>query len=557
MSTIIRRDQIGSNVARATAVPVSPEVAPDAGATPEQGSLLSRIGPTALVVAALMGIAAWGHFSHWTMPKFSSLFGASAEPLAEEWCATHNVAEAVCIECNPDLRPARPSFGWCKTHGVHNCTLEHPEVAQLSKPASVSGEMIARAERALALRPRSENNALCRLHDRYIQFASAETLEKVGVEIAVTEERPLVEAISAPGEVTYDETKMAHLASRVTGVVWGAERQVGDRVNAGDVLAYIDSTDVGRAKGELLAAVAQLRLKQTNVERLRPLAADGTVPGFRMREAEAAWDEARIRVQTSEQALVNLGLVVDASTFDKTDIDAIGKRIQFLGLPADMTSKLDAATTTSNLFPIRAPLSGVVVSRHVVEGEAVEAGTVVFAVADTESLWLTLNVKQEDAPFLTPGQTVLFRPSGSGPVEELSGKLAWISTEADDQTRTVAVRAQLPNPHGRLRSNTFGTGRVVLREEPSAVMVPSEAVHWDGTCHVVFVRDQDYFKEDSPKFFHVRSVRVGVKEGDTTEIIAGLLPGEVIASRNSVVLEAQLLKSNLGAGCGCVDGHGH
>ena len=58
-----------------------------------------------------------------------------------------------------------------------------------------------------------------------------------------------------------------------------------------------------------------------------------------------------------------------------------------------------------------------------------------------------------------------------------------------------------------------------------------------------------------PRFFHVRSVRLGVKDGDTTEIIAGLLPGEVIASKNSVVLEAQLLKSNLGAGCGCCEEH--
>jgi cobalt-zinc-cadmium efflux system membrane fusion protein len=80
-------------------------------------------------------------------------------------------------------------------------------------------------------------------------------------------------------------------------------------------------------------------------------------------------------------------------------------------------------------------------------------------------------------------------------------------------------------------------------------------MHWDGNCHVVFVRDKNYHDEQSPKFFHVRSVRPGVRDGDLTEIIAGLLPGEVIASKNSVVLEAQLLKSNLGAGCGCADGH--
>ena len=57
-----------------------------------------------------------------------------------------------------------------------------------------------------------------------------------------------------------------------------------------------------------------------------------------------------------------------------------------------------------------------------------------------------------------------------------------------------------------------------------------------------------------PGLENMRSVRPGVKDGGATEIIAGLLPGEVIASKNSVVLEAQLLKSNLGAGCACCQG---
>ena len=95
----------------------------------------------------------------------------------------------------------------------------------------------------------------------------------------------------------------------------------------------------------------------------------------------------------------------------------------------------------------------------------------------------------------------------------------------------------------------------MLREEPKAVVVPSESVHSDGCCSVVFVRDKDFLQEGLAKFFHIRKVRLGFRDQDTTEIIAGLLPGEVIASKNSVVLEAQLLKSNLGAGCGCADGH--
>jgi cobalt-zinc-cadmium efflux system membrane fusion protein len=127
--------------------------------------------------------------------------------------------------------------------------------------------------------------------------------------------------------------------------------------------------------------------------------------------------------------------------------------------------------------------------------------------------------------------------------------VSWISTAVDEPTRTIKVRVDLPNAEGRLRANTFGTARIVLREEPQAIVVPTEAVHTDGTCHIVFVRDKHFHEAGSAKFFHIRTVRPGVKQGEMTEIIAGLLPGEVVASKNSVVLQAQLLKSGLGAGC--------
>jgi membrane fusion protein, heavy metal efflux system len=206
------------------------------------------------------------------------------------------------------------------------------------------------------------------------------------------------------------------------------------------------------------------------------------------------------------------------------------------------------------LLPVRSSLDGVVVERKAVEGEVVDSKTVLFDVADTSRLWLTLNVRQEDAKYISLGQTALFRESDSANEPDSKGTVGWISTNADDVTRTVKVRVDLSNADGKLRANTFGTGRIVLRDEPKAMVVPSDAIHWDGTCNVVFVRDKNFLQPDAPKIFHVRSVRPGVKEGATTEVIAGLLPGEVIASTNSVVLEAQLLKSNMGAGCACCEG---
>jgi cobalt-zinc-cadmium efflux system membrane fusion protein len=118
----------------------------------------------------------------------------------------------------------------------------------------------------------------------------------------------------------------------------------------------------------------------------------------------------------------------------------------------------------------------------------------------------------------------------------------------DEKTRTLQVRAEVSNTDGRLRANVFGTGRIILRAEEQAVTVPSEAVHWDGNCNVVFIWDKNSSRKDAAKVFHVRAVVPGVKDAQYTEMITGLLPGEVVAARNSNILRAELLKASLGEG---------
>lgn len=507
-------------------------------------SWLRHVGPTAMVMAVLAGLAFWGHLTDWTLPKFSTLIG-NATVRVDDWCKDHNVPASQCIECLPELVAALPDFGWCKVHGIAQCPLDHPEIAQLNTPPEITPVILERVQRALTVKPRSENSSRCVLHRRRIQFASVEALAKVGVDIALAQEKPVVEAVVANGEVVYDPTRTASPKSRVAGTVWRVEKQIGDRVQHGDVLVIIDAAEVGKAKSDYLQAMAQVRLKETNLQRLQPLSQERIISGRQFTEAEVEMQEARIRLHSAQQTLINLGLPVSSDSFANLDLDQIALRIQYLGLPEELAT----TSTSSNLFPLRAALDGVVVNSHVVDGAVIDTTTPLFDLADVSQMWLMLDLRQEDAGFISLGQTVLFRPNDSQSQTPIQGNVDWMSTAVDEQTRTVKVRVNLPNAQGQLRANTFGTGQIVLREEPHATVIPAEAVHWDGSCHVVFVRDKNYFQPNAAKFFHVRPVRLGVTEGNSTEIIAGILPGEVVASKNSVVLEAQLLKSNLGAGC--------
>lgn len=270
------------------------------------------------------------------------------------------------------------------------------------------------------------------------------------------------------------------------------------------------------------------------------------VAGQRLLEAEADRDQAEAAVRKAVQTLVNLGLPIGLEELRSKTGQQIAERLHFLGLPAEVSRQLSARKTTANLLPILATRDGVVVSRDVVAGEVIDTSKTLFTVVDNRKMWLLLDVPLEDAQLVKVGQQVQFRPDGSD--HEQIGQVTWISTRVDVETRTVQVRAELSNKKGDLRDEGFGTGQIVLREEEDAIVVPKEAVHWEGCCHVVFVRDKDFFDEDSFKVFHTRMVRPGVTTANQTEIIAGLLPGEVVVTKGGGVLRAELLKGNLGAG---------
>jgi len=501
--------------------------------------------PALAVMAVLAGLGYAGHHTGWKIPKFSE-FNGSAAVVLDDWCDEHGVPESQCVACNPDEYPKPQDHGWCKEHGVHQCPFDHPDVAQVKVTPQIALADLERARRALKLRPRIENNFACNNPGRRIQFASPEAVKKAGIDVEPVERSRIVEFISVTGEIRYDETRLARLSSKSAGTVWRVEKQIGDRVKRGEILALIDAAEVGRVKALLLTALAQENLQQQIQKRLRVLADKGIVPGRQLQEATTALSQARTQVLAAQQALINLGLPIAIDRLRGLSERQLTTQIQFLGLPNRLIKRFDPATTTSNLLPITAPLDGIVATRNVVAGEVVDSRKVLFELVDTKQMWLVLSVPLEEAKHVRTGQKIKFLADDAS--HEITGRLAWISTTADPKTRTVQVRANLPNTNNSLRSETFGLGRIVLREEKAAIVVPNSAVMWDGSCHVVFVRDKAYFKKDAPKLFHTRSVRPGAKTGTYTEILAGVLPGEVVATAGSDVLRAQLLKNNLGAG---------
>ena len=509
------------------AAPERPHTAEPAAPAKPSGSRVWRVVktvagwvPTVLTVAALGGLGWFGHHYDWALPA-SPL--AAEEDAGPAWCEEHGVAEDACINCTAGLVEEPADLSFCKVHGVHGCVLENPSLAEVPgvDDREVTDADLERAARALAVKPRRENLSLSRLPGTRVQFASVEAAREAGVEVAPVETRAVTESVPAAGEVRYDATRTAHVSPPAEGIVRSVLVEPGATVEAGQPLATVDSQKAGGLRADLAAARSEARRARTERDRLAPLVSRNVIAGKRLTEADAELEAATAAVDRAERALRNLGLDPAAGS----DGDA-------------------------NLITVFSPLNGRVVNLHAVVGEVVGRGESLMTVSDTSRVWVDLRVPAEDAAFAEVGRTVRYTPDGTDRIYE--GEVIWVDSELDPATRTVRVRAAVPNPDGALRNESFGAGELVLRVEDEAVAVPAEALMWDGENTLAFVRDARWFEEGRPKFFTARSVRPGVDAGNGyVEVIAGLLPGEVVATGGGDVLRAQLLKSNLGAGCTC------
>lgn len=508
---------------------------------------VAHVMATAVALAFVAGLLSIGLATGWSLPKFSDMRGVSG-PDKDDWCTEHSVPESICVECKKKDAGHNKDLGWCRVHGVHDCPHCRADVAQTPASTVATDEDRERSARALAFSPRVENNSKCNLHERRIQFANDEVISRLGIEVVPAGLAAVTESVSAPGEIAFDPTRIARLSSRVPGSVWWVARQVGDKVKREEVLALVDAAEVGKAKADFQQAIVQLDLKRQTLANLS--SSTGAITGRQVQDAEAAVEEGQIRLLQTEQSLANLGMPIRAESLKGLNPAEVASKLQFLGLPAALVSQLAGRTGSNNLIAITAPFDGEVIAKAAVAGELADPAKPLFTVADISRMWLTLKARLEDANRIKPGARVRFQHVGHEGWDD--GTVDWISPAADEKTRTVAVRVEMPNPTGRHHANTFGTAEVVLRDEPKALVVPSEAVHWEGDCNVVFVRDKNFDKPDGLKVFHVRKVRPGAQDvastGPITEIAAGLLPGEFVATTNSGILRTELLKNNLGAG---------
>ena len=337
------------------------------------------------------------------------------------------------------------------------------------------------------------------------------TLASVQLAYVDIEEQELSPSVEVPAEIVVVPDRRATVGPRVAGRVTEVRVNVGDHVTRGTVLAVLESDAVGRAWANLIAARARADVARRALDQRR-LLADRVTSERAMEEAESTLLVAEADLQADETRLVTFGVPVSDVT------------------PDDPTR----VTLTS-------PLAGTVVVRRAHVGQWVEPVDTIAEVVDLERLWLELSVYERDMRFVRVGQAVQVEVRAF-PDAVFRGLVSQVAGTLDEQTRTVTVRVELPNPDRRLRPGMFATARVQGTHDHEArrlVAVPWAAVQQIDDHRAVFVREAE-------GVFELRRIHTGERAGDLVEVLNGLSPGDRVVTEGSFVLKGQLLRSTLG-----------
>jgi cobalt-zinc-cadmium efflux system membrane fusion protein len=291
----------------------------------------------------------------------------------------------------------------------------------------------------------------------------------------------------------------------------------GARVAAGEVLAWIDSPDLGSAQAEYRKSLSAARVQEAEYERARLLLDGRAISRGELLRREGSWQAARAELESATQTLHLLGLT-------RSEVDALG----------------EATPRSSTVYPVRSPIAGRVTERSASVGGVVAPDTQLFVVAELDVLWLTLQVFEKDLPAVAVGSAVSLQCE-SHPQDRFEGEIDFVADVVDPHSRTIAARAVIDNVEGELKPGMFVYAEITagdIETVPRVLSVPlSSVVDVGGRDSVFIVLDDGVFE--------LRDVRVGRRWGEWVEVVEGLSTGEPVVVAGTFTLKSEVLEGEL------------
>ena len=342
------------------------------------------------------------------------------------------------------------------------------------------------------------------------------TRDHLGIEVVVARESVVGEPVIAPAVVELDPRRVGRVGAPVEGRIREVLVQVGDRVAAGQTLAWLYSS----AWEDALARARTAAAAERSARAERDYAEQQLARSLRLWAAQAAGRQ--------EVDRARLEVVVARNKLRAARTELARARREVRQLSGDATIPVEPRG-----LPLRAPIVGTVLEREASPGQAVVPGTHLFTVAQLDRLWLVAEVDEIALGKLQAGMEVEFRVNAY-PGERFSAVIDYIGDVLDPKTRRVKVRCDVENSSGRLRAGMFASLFVPIREPERLLTVPDTAVQELDSATVVFVPTAE-------NRFQRRTVQVGRRGDGWVEIRSGLRPGDQVVGRGSFLLKSAIV----------------
>lgn len=422
------------------------------------------------------------------------------------------------------------------------------------------------------------------------------------IEVAPVAAQPFDDTIEVTGKVAINEERLAHIFPLAEGVVDEVKARLGDQVKKGDVLAIVQSREVGQAKlqlyqdrlkrdqvvaqdqwtqkvvanvqdligmirsdaklpeieerfrgrpigdyrNQLLTAYIGKHTHERTVDRLSPLTESGAVSGKLLIEAESQSNTASTALQSLieqiQQDAVQEGLRSSHAVKEiQTRVAVDEAALKILGFRDADLQQIDPVVQGEAVshMPIQAPFDGTIISKDAVLNERVGPDSQIFSIADLSTVWITADIYEEQLPLLQSLRGKNIRiASDVWPNREFAAQVFYTGDLVDPTSRTVTLRAKAENAEGLLKSGMFVRVSLSAAEAGDVLQIPVAALQEHEGKSFVFV----YLGGGK---FEARSVRVGRRAANSVEILGGLQDGEQIAVQGAFALKSKMLASLL------------
>jgi len=310
----------------------------------------------------------------------------------------------------------------------------------------------------------------------------------LGIVYTTVERGPLMRTIRTVGRIEASEPQIADITPKIEGFV---ERlfvaTTGEAVRRGQQLLTIYSPALVAAQQELLTA--------------KRLAA----------QVDGVTGEARRNAQTM--------------------LDAARRRLTYWDITDEQVARVEATGEVTKTLTLVSPVSGIVLEKHVLEGQRVKPGERLYRIANLSTIWVEGAVFEQDLQIVREGQQAHIEVSAY-PGVHMMGRVSFVYPTVDERSRTNRVRLTVANPDLRLKPGMFATMYLDAEIGGDVISVPLDAVVATGARNLIFHHHED-------GSLHPHEVVLGMRAGDRVQVLAGLEEGEVIVASANFLIDAE------------------